>query len=354
LKQISSVERAVLADEQQNAQTILKRTKAQNTLRAVMSRCLEQKPLGQATAKSDPALFVWHTHEQESTDREESRMTQKLIFLDIDGTLLPPGGMSVPQSAKDAIRTAQANGHKVFLCTGRNYAMTEPLLDMDFDGFVCSAGGYVVCDETVLFDCPMEPELRDAVFKEFQARGVGCTLESKNMSFADDRMRAHFMRARGHKRVEDMSSEELRWKKAIESGEMVRRIADYKGEPVYKIGFHGEDENAIRAVEEKFGQDFIFCRLTMHQDDPEIHGELINRKFNKGKGIQCICDYLGCSLADTIGFGDSMNDREMTDVVGISVCMENGVKELKKLCDRVAPRVDDDGIAREFAELGLI
>ena len=30
-------------------------------------------------------------------------MKQKLIFLDIDGTLLPPGEMIVPESAVDAI-----------------------------------------------------------------------------------------------------------------------------------------------------------------------------------------------------------------------------------------------------------
>lgn len=70
-------------------------------------------------------------------------MKQKLIFLDIDGTLLPPGEMTVPASAVEAIRQARANGHKVFLCTGRNLRMTKPLLAYGFDGFVCSAGGYV-------------------------------------------------------------------------------------------------------------------------------------------------------------------------------------------------------------------
>ena len=50
-------------------------------------------------------------------------MKQKLIFLDIDGTLLPPGEMTVPASAVEAIRQARANGHKVFLCTGRNLSL---------------------------------------------------------------------------------------------------------------------------------------------------------------------------------------------------------------------------------------
>ena len=38
-------------------------------------------------------------------------MKQKLIFLDIDGTLLPPGEMLIPQSTVEALHKAHANGH---------------------------------------------------------------------------------------------------------------------------------------------------------------------------------------------------------------------------------------------------
>lgn len=89
-------------------------------------------------------------------------MKQKLIFLDIDGTLLPPGEMLIPQSTVEALHKAHANGHKLFLCTGRNLRMTQPLLDYGFDGAVCSAGGYVFCGDKVLVDLPMEPQLAQA------------------------------------------------------------------------------------------------------------------------------------------------------------------------------------------------
>ena len=53
----------------------------------------------------------------------------KLIFLDIDGTLTPAGSNVPPESALKAIRAAQAKGHTVFLCTGRNLAMLAPVLE---------------------------------------------------------------------------------------------------------------------------------------------------------------------------------------------------------------------------------
>ena len=55
-------------------------------------------------------------------------MSPKLIFLDIDGTLTMPGSNEPPQSALDAIRAAQKKGNLVFLCSGRNPGMLEPLL----------------------------------------------------------------------------------------------------------------------------------------------------------------------------------------------------------------------------------
>ena len=85
-------------------------------------------------------------------------MNRKLIFLDIDGTLTPAGSNNPPESAMKAVKMAQAKGHKVFLCTGRNPAMLAPVLALGFDGAVASAGGYVFTSDRVLFDCPMAQE----------------------------------------------------------------------------------------------------------------------------------------------------------------------------------------------------
>ena len=41
------------------------------------------------------------------------------------------------------------------------------------------------------------------------------------------------------------------------------------------------------------------------------------------------------------------------ETVGCSVCMENGCEELKRISDLVCPSVEDDGLARAFAQLGL-
>ena len=281
-------------------------------------------------------------------------MKQKLIFLDIDGTLLPPGEMAVPKSAVDAIHRAQANGHKVFLCTGRNLRMTEPLFHHGFDGFVCSAGGYVGCDGKILVDLPMEPEqvqgLRDALGR----CGAECTLEVRDDTYGGIKMIERFAKL-FPKKPGAANSEAERWRKMMEFGMTIRPIEEYHGEPVYKIVFIAPNEECLSEVKRLYEDQFVFCESRLGDEKGGIvNGELINRKFNKGTGIKAICDFLGCSLKDTIGFGDSDNDLQMTDVVGVSVCMANGSENLKKLCDRICPAVTEDGIAKEFAALGLI
>ena len=113
-------------------------------------------------------------------------MNQKLLLLDIDGTLTEPGYNIPPASALDAVRKAQAKGHKVFLCTGRNLAMLKPLLQYNFDGYVASAGGYVVCDGHVVFDRPMKPEVFRLAMDVFGRNHVFRTVECLDGTYGDN------------------------------------------------------------------------------------------------------------------------------------------------------------------------
>ena len=157
-------------------------------------------------------------------------MKQKLIFLDIDGTLLPPGEMTVPASAVEAIRQARANGHKVFLCTGRNLRMTKPLLAYGFDGFVCSAGGYVGCDGKILVDLPMEPAQVEGLREVLGRAGAECTLEARDDTYGGIRMIERFAHLFPRKPGQ-LNSEAERWRKTMEYGMTIRPIEEYHGEP---------------------------------------------------------------------------------------------------------------------------
>ena len=274
-------------------------------------------------------------------------MNKKLIFLDIDGTLTAPGSNVPPQSALDAIRAAQAQGHKVFLCTGRNYDMLRPLLAYGFDGAVASGGGYVFMGDQVLFDCPMTEEQKERALRLFAEGGVLRTIEARDASYCDPGMGEFLQQCSGG------NSELLRWREALEKDLGIRPMAEYDGRPIYKVVFMcARAEQLAGAIRELEGE---FCFLVQDLAGANcLNGELVNRKFDKGSGIRQVCRALNVPLSDTVGVGDSMNDLEMIETVGTGVCMANGSPNLKKRSDLVCPSVDEDGLAWAFRELGLV
>lgn len=274
-------------------------------------------------------------------------MNRKLIFLDIDGTLTPAGSNEPPKSAVDAIKKAQAAGHKVFLCTGRNYDMLKPLLKFGFDGAVASSGGYVFCGDEVLFDCPMTEAQKDLAMDLLGKEGVYRTVEAIDGSFCDEGL-ADFLNASS-----GGNSELVRWRMALEKDLGIRPMSEYDGRPIYKIVYMCADISQLQPAKDALGKEFHFLVQDMRGANC-INGEMVNLSFDKGLGVRRLAEAFGADLADTIGFGDSMNDLEMVLTVGTSVCMDNGSPALKEKSDIVCPAVEEDGLAKAFEQLGLL
>ncbi|MDE5966323.1 MAG: HAD family hydrolase [Lachnospiraceae bacterium] len=275
-------------------------------------------------------------------------MGKKIIFLDIDGTLTIAGTNVPPDSALKVIRAAQAKGHLVFLCTGRNYDMLRPLLSYGFDGVVASAGGYVTCGNEVIFDSPMTKEQQQLVLQTLEENGIYRTVECLDGSFTDDGFKEFLEEHVGH----GANSELLRWRRQLEEELNIRSMREYKGQPVYKVVIMSPDLSRMESAKKKLEQDFLFCL----QDADRygiVNGEVINRQFDKGQAVIRVCNYLDISVHDSIGFGDSMNDKEMMETVGYSVCMENGSQALKEIADEICPSVEQDGLYHAFIKLGL-
>ena len=71
---------------------------------------------------------------------------KKVVFLDVDGTMVNDRG-EIPESTKEAVRRAKANGHKMVVCTGRSrFQIYDELLELGFSGIVGAAGVFVIAD----------------------------------------------------------------------------------------------------------------------------------------------------------------------------------------------------------------
>ena len=71
-------------------------------------------------------------------------MTKKIIFFDVDGTLVDvrPSQEYIPASTVKAVQATRAKGNLCFLCTGRSKAeIFDHIMDVGFDGIIGAGGG---------------------------------------------------------------------------------------------------------------------------------------------------------------------------------------------------------------------
>ena len=65
----------------------------------------------------------------------------------------------------------------------------------------------------------------------------------------------------------------------------------------------------------------------------------------KGLGLEWLCNYLGCSLAESIAVGDNMNDESVLRRAGLPCAVGNAVPEIKAICKAVVADHDHGGVA---------
>lgn len=275
-------------------------------------------------------------------------MAGTLIFLDIDGTLVAPGETTPSASTQEAIRRAQAAGNRVFLCSGRNVRMLEPLLAYGFDGFIASSGGYVSCGGHVLFDEPMSTQMQEQAMAALGNAGIARIAESRDLAFADER----YLEYLREKLPGGASSELSRWRTQLQQDLGLLPMTSYAGQALYKIVMLCESRSLLEQAYRPLRQAF---ELVVQGSDVRgtVNAELVPKTFDKGRGIQKVCSFLHISPARCYGYGDSMNDRELLETVGHGVAMGNACEELKALADEVCPRVEQDGLYLSFQKNGL-
>ena len=170
-------------------------------------------------------------------------MDRKLIFLDIDGTLITAMKKPSPQTVR-AVRGARAKGHKVFVCTGRNMPIIgEDIRAVGFDGIISSAGGHVEVEDKVLFDHLLPEDVIQECLSLFHEHGVYSRIENQDGIYTDPQMEALLRAAKADRG----NSELIRMQREIEAGIPIRPYEQYPKKGAYKICFTA---SSLEAVEE--------------------------------------------------------------------------------------------------------
>lgn len=282
----------------------------------------------------------------------KDRMDRKLIFLDIDGTILAPG-KGISQGVKDGLQKARENGHQIFICTGRScHMLPEEMQNMELDGIIASAGSDIWIYGNNIYRTAFEKGILRHAFQVLDGVNGIYILEGYERIYVSERGAAILSESEP---VPGDNPELVRWKKFFGRWKNTGNIRDWDPEqvPIPKISYMVFDREAAEHVYRELKEDFYVALYPSRRDD-FFNGELISGTADKGTAIHRTAAYLKTDIKDTIAFGDSMNDYQMIREAGLGVVMGNGDGQLKEIADRVCGTVEEDGVVRELERLGLI
>ena len=261
-------------------------------------------------------------------------MESYALFFDIDGTLVSFKTHEIPPSAILALTQAKANGHKVFIATGRppliitNLGAIEHLIDgyVTINGALAYVGNEVVCCK----DIPIESVklfVDDAIKKNYGLIVVG----ERDVAVFDPQGE-----------VDQIFRQEI----AVKNLNLAKPIEEVLKQRILQLtSFFKEDyETELMAR---------FPTCTSGRWHPAFT-DITAKGADKGEGIRVMAKHLSFDPRYTMAFGDGGNDASMIVTAGIGVAMGNAIDSLKQQADYVTTSVDEDGVLNALKHFKLI
>lgn len=250
---------------------------------------------------------------------------RKLIFLDIDGTLVTDD-KQIPEANKKALDEARAAGHLVALASGRvidSVKAQARKLGLDDEGcYVLGFNGAICVDmytDEVVYRHAVPREHIRPLFDMAEEMGLHTqTYESSTVITEHDDDEIHYYStklATPYKIVED--------------------VVEYLTEDPCKCLF--VDLNGREKLEQLRHKILPYCKangLDTFYSDP-IYLDVVQAGVSKAAGIEYMCQKFNISHENTIAAGDAENDISMIEAAAIGCAVANAPDNVKSHADYI-------------------
>ena len=254
----------------------------------------------------------------------------RIIFFDIDGTLIDMKKKHITDRMLDTLRRLQKNGTRLALATGRG-PMAVPAFDgVEFDVFLTYNGSYCYDRSGDIYCRPLPPQDVQTIIRNAAALGRPVSVAGKSLMLSngtDDDLTAYYAFGGRAPVVSDQFA-------AASKGEVFQML----------MSCRKSDWPAIL-------KDTTGAKIAAWWDRAV---DIIPTAGGKGTGIRSVLVHYGLAKEDAMAFGDGNNDIEMFQAVGHSVAMGNASADLKAIASDICKTCAEDGIYHYCAEKGLI
>lgn len=262
-------------------------------------------------------------------------MNKKMIFFDVDGTILSHRNFHISESTRNAIKTAQRNGHLAFVNTGRSLAELDgEITGIGFDGYICGCGTYISYQNSVLLHRTIDSVLTRTLIADFDRYQLDAVLEGTSAIYYDAGVKnSFFIKVRDSQ----LHKHGLRVLTFEEPDIECDKFCVIPREGGNLPGFYEK----YKSVFEFIDRGFQFY-------------EIVPLGFSKATGIRFLEEHLQIPHENTFAFGDSSNDLSMLNYVKNSIAMGNSSEEVLKMASYITEDVDRDGVAQALSHYQII
>lgn len=257
------------------------------------------------------------------------------LFFDIDGTLVSFKTHKIPPSTIFALTQAKANGHKVFIATGRPIQILTNVKAIEHlvDGYITTNGAYCFIGNEVVSCNPIAQQDVDTMLEDARTYDYSCVVASTSQ----------FAIYNPHSDFDDIFINQL----AVEGLSPECMNLDIAlSEPILQFSpfFNIEHERQLMPRL----QGCISGRW--HPDFTDITA----KGTDKGSALHAMAKHMDLDMSHIIAFGDGGNDLTMIQEAGIGIAMGNANDILKEHANHITTSVDEDGILQAFRHYQLI
>jgi hypothetical protein len=267
------------------------------------------------------------------------KSNKKIAFFDIDGTLTSEIDGSIPQSTRESIRQARANGHLMFINTGRCMQNIEKRFqDVGFDGVVAGCGTNIYGENyKELFYLKPSHEITNEILQHSRKFKLDILFES--------RLYLQFDTTRSI-----ISSDALKlYNDFVKRNYDLTTDVDSENFTCDKFVVWFDDKSDIEEFR-KVSDKYFDCI-----DRGGNFREFVPKGYSKATGIQYILDLYNLPLENAYALGDSNNDLAMLDYVPNSIAMGNAEsKTLLNTVSYVTAKSSENGIEQALRHYGFI
>ena len=254
----------------------------------------------------------------------------KILFFDIDGTLLELGQKEMHQELIIALNEVKKKGIKIFLATGRPPFVVPTFHGIEFDGVLSFNGSYCYTNNELIYKNPMDKKDIQTFVDNAKKLNKAVALAGINKmgcNFDDEILEKYFMIANQHAHVIDEFNE-------------------FMEEEIYQMMVATtEDQNELIL------ENTTTLKVARWWDKA---CDIIPCNGGKDIGIQKILDYYNFNKEEAMAFGDGGNDIQMLGHVGIGVAMGNAAEEVMNAAGYVTTSVDENGVYNALKHFDII